>query len=143
LTRSDAPLEPRLPLSKLGGVPPAYRRALKSRRITSCGQLLQVAATPAQRQALASATGLDPDGLLTLARWADMARVTGIGVIFGVMLEKLGVIDVAGLSARDPVELQEQLRQLNHDERMARRAPTLEEVADWVAQAGALPPVVR
>ena len=131
-----------LPISKLRGVTQVARVRLKSRRITNCGHLLEIAGTAAGRAALARASGIDADALEALVQRADMARVNGIGVVFGLMLEDLGVHDVQTLAGRDADALHAELRDLNQAERIARRSPTAEEVADWVAQARALRPLV-
>lgn len=131
-----------LPISKLRGVPQRTRVALKARRITSCGQLLHAAGRAEMRARLAEATGIDPELLTTLVQRADMTRVSGIGAIFGLMLEDLGIRDVQTLAQQDPVELHGRLREYNQRVRLARRSPTPEEVADWVAQARRLEPLV-
>jgi predicted flap endonuclease-1-like 5' DNA nuclease len=133
---------PSLPISKLRGVPQAVRIALKQRRITNCDQLLATAARTEGRATLARAIGLDDESMLIVVQRADMARVNGIGAVFGLMLEDLGVCCVADLAAADPVELHERLRRHNQAERIARRSPTPEEVLDWVLQARRLPVIV-
>lgn len=131
-----------LPLSKLRGVPFQIRVALKVRRITTCGQLLGAAAAFTERDALARSARVPLDQLTELVQRADMARVNGVGTVFGQMLEELGVRDVVGLSKQDAEALHERLRQYNHEERLARRSPTPEEVSDWVAQARKLRPLL-
>ena len=131
-----------LPISKLHGVPYRARLVLKVQRITTCEQLLAAAGGGAARAALATAAHLDPELLDQLVRRADMARINGVGVVFGLMLEELGVRDVQGLAASDPVQLHDRLRGHNRRERLARRSPTPEEVAAWVTQARLLPVVV-
>ena len=71
-----------------------------------------------------------------------MARVNGIGQVFGQMLRELGIFDVESLAILDPERLHEQLRQYNDRERLARRSPTPEEVSDWLRQARDLPLLV-
>lgn len=137
--RSGTAAEYALPISKLRGVPATARMALKRQGINTCTRLLEEAGKAAARRALAERTGIDGELLLRLAQRADMARVNGIGAVFGMMLEDLGVRDVATLARQDPVALHRQLKELNNRERFARRSPTPEEVADWVAQARALP----
>ena len=85
---------------------------------------------------------MDPDALLALVRRADLARVDGVGTVFGLMLEELGVIDVPALAAQGAAGLHARLAAYNREERLARRAPTPEEVEGWVRQARALPPLV-
>src|SRR5947208_10635871 len=86
-TGEDGPLA--LPISKLRGLTPQARLALKVRRVTTCGQLLRAAAKAEDRARLAREASLDPDRLLELVQRADMARVNGIGTVFGMMLEDL------------------------------------------------------
>ena len=131
-----------LPISKLHQVPYRARLALKVKHITTCEQLLAAAGEAEARGQLAKAAQLEPDLLTLLVRRADMARVHGIGVVFGLMLEELGVVDVASIAASDPAELHQRLRRYNAEERRARRSPTPEEVAAWVAEARSLPVLV-
>lgn len=137
-----APVAQALPISKLSRLAPATRAALKIQQITTCTQLLDAAADQEKRAALALRARIDPSVLTALVQRADMARVNGIGVVFGLMLERLDIRDVPTLAARDPVALHAELRSLNQQERMARRSPTPEEVADWIGQAKALRPLV-
>jgi predicted flap endonuclease-1-like 5' DNA nuclease len=131
-----------LPISKLRGVPLQLRVSLKVRRITTCDQLLAAAGRVEDREALARSARIAPELLRELVQLADMARVSGIGAVFGLMLEELHIEDVEGLAACDPELLHRQLREYNQRERLARRSPTPEEVADWVEQARRLPVVV-
>ena len=131
-----------LPLAKLRQAPPLLRAALKVRHITTCDQLLAAAARFQDRAALADATQIDPDRLTDLVRQADLERVKGIGSVFGVMLEDLEVRDVATLAQQKPATLHKRLRAYNETHRLARRAPTAEEVADWIDQARQLPELV-
>jgi predicted flap endonuclease-1-like 5' DNA nuclease len=131
-----------LPISKLRGVPNALRVALKSRRITNCDQLLATAAKSQGRAMLARQIVVDDESLLILVQRADMARVNGVGAVFGMMLEDLGIYAVDSLAETVPAELHEKLRAYNQAERIARRSPTPDEVADWIAQARALPVIL-
>jgi predicted flap endonuclease-1-like 5' DNA nuclease len=132
-----------LHISKLRGVGPEVRARLKVGGITYSDQLLHAAATPDRRGELQRATGLDPAVIARLARRADLSRIKGIGAVFADMLERIGVDHVEALRAVDePERLHAALHELNRAERMARRSPTPEEVADWVGQARALPPVL-
>lgn len=131
-----------LPISKLRGVPFQMRVALKIRRITTCTQLLDAAGDVGKRMALARSADLDPATLTLLVQRADMARVRGIGSVFGLMLEDLEIRDVGTLAAQEPEALHSMLDRYNRNERLARRSPTPEEVTDWVAQARSLPKLV-
>jgi predicted flap endonuclease-1-like 5' DNA nuclease len=138
---SGFPAQP-LPISKLRGVPVTTRKALKRQRINTCPQLLAAAAAAGKRAALAQAAGIAPDLLTTIVQRADMGRVQGIGVIFDLMLEEVGVCDVATLAQQDATVLHLRLKTYNQRERLSRRSPTLEEVEHWVEQAKALPVLV-
>src|SRR3954465_7255990 len=131
-----------LPVSKLRGLTLPVRAALKRHRVTTCGQLLRAAGGARDRDRLAREAGIDPDVLLALVRQADLARVDGLGTVFGLMLEDLGVADLAALAAQGPAELHARLRRYNGEERLARRSPTPGEVESWVAQARSLPVLV-
>ena len=89
-----------LPVSKLRGLTLPVRAALKRHRVATCGQLLRAAGGARDRDRLARVAGIDPGELLALVRRADLARVAGIGTVFGLMLEDLGVRDVPALAVR-------------------------------------------
>ena len=131
-----------LPISKLYGVPTRVRLALKVHKITTGAQLLAAAGNPAARQLLAERARITPTQLELLVVRADLARVHGVGVVFGLMLEELGILKVQDLAACDPHELHDRLRRYNESVRAARRSPTLDEVQAWVAQAHSLPILV-
>ena len=101
-----------LPLAKLRQVPPLLKAALKARSITTCDQLLAVAGRCDDRAALAHAARIAPDQLTELVRRADLARVKGVGTVFGRMLEDLGIGEVAKLAHQKPGRLHERLHRL-------------------------------
>jgi predicted flap endonuclease-1-like 5' DNA nuclease len=132
-----------LPLSKLRDVPEGIRKMLKSRRITTCAQLLRQAGGHEERQALLRATGLVEAELLTVLHRADLARVDGLGAVFGMMIEDLGVDKLDLLAVQEPETLHRRVRDHNLEYRIARRSPTLDEVTRWVAQAQQLPRIIE
>ncbi|HEX5077716.1 MAG TPA: DUF4332 domain-containing protein [Geminicoccaceae bacterium] len=128
-----------LHVSKLRGISNQVRNLLKRQGVTYTHQLLEAAGRPERRRALAAKSGIEEATLLRLTCRADLARIKGIGAIFADMLELIGVDRVSSLAGQDPVALYKSLHELNAAERFARRAPTQDEVADWIAQARALP----
>src|SRR3954449_13506327 len=130
------------PVSKLRGLTLPVRAALRRRGIATCERLLRAGGRAHDRDRLAREAGIDPDALLALVRRADLARVNGLGTVFGLMLEDLGVRDVPALAARDPADLHARLSAHNREERIARRSPTPGEVEGWVRQARTLPALV-
>jgi hypothetical protein len=131
-----------LPISKLRGVPPEVRVALKAAHITTCSQLLTAAARFDNRETLAINRHLDLSSLTDLVQRADLARVGGVGATFGLMLERLGICDVASLAEQAPEILAARLRELNGQTRLTRRSPNAAEVEAWIEQARKLPKLV-
>lgn len=131
-----------LHVSKLRGISLQIRNKLKRQGISYTHQLLQHAGSAERRRQLAANGRIDEAVLERLVQRADLARIKGVGAIFADMLEHIGVTSVSVLAEQDPTELHRVLYELNAEERMARRAPTPEEVQDWVAQARVLPHVV-
>lgn len=132
-----------LPVTKLPGLSPFTRAALRAARITRCDQLLDAAADDERRRSLQRRTGLDLDTLVDLARRADMMRLHGVGSVFAMMLAELDVRDVSTVAMQDPVDLHHRLCALNQRLRVSRRSPTPDEVRDWVAQANGLPVILK
>jgi len=128
-----------LHISKLRGITYELRGKLKQRGITYADQLLDAAGSLDQRRRLAAETGIEEAALTRLVCRADLARIKGIGAIFADMLELIGIDRVVRLTGQDAAALHATLHELNVAERFARRAPTPEEVASWIAQAKALP----
>ena len=141
--RSDGPGAMSLHISKLRGITDPVRGKLKRRGITYTHQLVGAAARAADRRALAASSGIEVAMLERLVCRADLVRIKGIGAIFADLLELLGVDRVERLARQEPRSLHGALAGLNAVERFARRAPTPEEVEDWVAQARALPPLIE
>lgn len=132
-----------LHISKLRGISVITRRKLKRHGITYTDQLLAVAGAFGPRRRLSRDADIDEEVLTRLVERADLARINGIGAIFADMLNWLGVNRVSELAGQDPTELHRRLQTLNAEERLARRAPTLDEVGDWINQARALPLAVE
>ena len=99
--------------------------------------LLKAGRTPAGRKELAAKVGVDVKEILELVNRADLARVRGIGEVYSNLLELAGVDTVAELAKRKPANLHAALIEQTQAGD-ARRAPTLAQVEDWVAQAKAL-----
>ena len=131
-----------LHVSKLRGISFDVRAKLKRNGVTYTHQLLSAAGSQDKRQAFSETSGIEELILTRLTCRADLARIKGIGAIFADMLELLDVDRVAKLANQDPEKLHDALYTLNAAERFARRAPTPEEVEDWVMQARSLPKLV-
>jgi|GEM_PF-457341 len=131
-----------LHVSKLRGISFDVRAKLKRNGVTYTHQLLSAAGSQDKRHEFSETSGIEELTLTRLTCRADLARIKGIGAIFADMLELLDVDRVAKLAGQDSAKLHDALYTLNAAERFARRAPTPEEVEDWVVQARALPKLV-
>jgi hypothetical protein len=128
-----------LHVSKLRGVDVHTQVYLKRVGIHYSHQLIALAGKVQKRQSLANSSGIDEAILWRLVRRADIAQVCGIGMVFSYMLELIDIDRVSRLAREEPAALHRRLVEFNAREHIARRAPTVEEVADWVHQARALP----
>ena len=72
----------------------------------------------------------------------DLARIKGVGVKYSDLLEKAGVDTVVELAQRNPENLYNKLVEVNGELGLVEGMPSEKEVADWVAQAKALPRVI-
>lgn len=126
-------------ISKLRGITPELAGNMKAKGLRNSGMLLDNAKTPKARAALAAAYGVDEKAVLELANRADLARVKGIGEVFSNLLEETGVDTVKELAKRKPENLHAALVAKRTEKNLAGRAPTLNEVTDWIEQAKALP----
>jgi len=131
-----------LHVSKLRGISFDVRAKLKRNGVTYTHQLLAAAGQPGERHEFSEKSGIEEPILARLTCRADLARIKGIGAIFADMLELLSVDRVITLADQKPDVLHHALATLNSAERFARRAPTPEEVEDWVSQARQLPQMV-
>jgi predicted flap endonuclease-1-like 5' DNA nuclease len=128
-----------IPIGKLRGMSYDLEARLKEQGIYTSDQFLEVACTPAGRQALAAQVKVSTHAILELANRADLARVRGIGGVFSDLLEHAGVDTAKELAERRPDNLHAKLLETNAQARLAGRMPTMQAVADWVARAKELP----
>ena len=129
-------------IGKLKGMSTELEAKLKERGFYNSDQLLGAAQTPAGRKALAEQVGVESRAILELANRADLARVRGIAGVFSDLLEQAGVDTVKELATRRPDNLHAKLLEINA-QGLAGRAPTLDMVKDWVAQAKELPKLLE
>ncbi len=124
-----------LPIRQLRGMTEDAAERLKYMGITNTDQFLAAARTPEDRRELAQRLNVDEKTVLEWANRADLARIRGIGGVYGDLLEHAGVDTVAELAQRDPQKLYKKLVEINVELRLARRLPRPEEVARWVEEA--------
>ncbi len=129
----------RVSVTELKGITLPLSAKLKEKGISNSDQLLSAAKTPRAREELARTTGVKSDVILELANRSDLARIKGIGRVYSDLLENAGVDTVRELSKRVPDNLHAKLVEVNAAQKSSGRAPTLDDVKDWVAQAKSLP----
>jgi predicted flap endonuclease-1-like 5' DNA nuclease len=130
-------------VDKLRGASGGLEAKLKKHGIYNSDQFLKAAQTPRGRQELAEYAGVDTRVILELANRADLARIKGIAGVFSDLLEHAGVDTVKELATRRADNLYATLIETNKKKKLAGRAPTLNAVEDWVAQAKDLPKLLE
>jgi len=130
-------------LSKIEGIGPKYEAELKKASIASVEGLLKAGATRGGRKSLAETTGIGDKLILEWVNHADLFRIKGVGEEYSDLLEEAGVDTVVELAKRVPANLLEKMATINLEKKLVRQLPTIKMVADWVAQAKALPRLVE
>jgi predicted flap endonuclease-1-like 5' DNA nuclease len=130
-------------LREVEGIGTEYYQKLKSAGVDTVKALLERGATPKGRQELADQTGISPKLILEWVNHADLFRIQGIGEEYSDLLEEAGVDTVTELAQRSPKNLYEKLLEINKQKNLVRRAPTSQEVENWVNQAKQLPRTIN
>ncbi|NEQ42566.1 MAG: DUF4332 domain-containing protein [Leptolyngbya sp. SIOISBB] len=124
------------PLQRLPGLSVEHLTQLQQAGLTTTGDLLRVARSPGQLQAIAAQLKLP---LRYLQKWlalADLACLPSVGSDYCGLLLHSGVASVAQLSIQAPGRLHTQIRKL-HTMTMRRSdlCPTPDQVVQWVQEA--------
>ena len=119
---------------ELKGISSELADALKTSGIDDSAKLLAATGQAADRKALAAKHGVDARQLLELANRADLARIKGIGAVYGDLLEQAGVDTVMELRNRNADNLFAKIGE-SAEKLGVKRVPRIEEVRDWVEQA--------
>jgi predicted flap endonuclease-1-like 5' DNA nuclease len=126
-------------LSRIEGIGPVYAAKLARAGLATMDDLLEAAARPKGRAALAEQTGISETLILKWANRADLMRIRGISEEISDLLEAAGVDTVAELKRRRPDHLAAALRAINDRKRLVRRVPGEARCARFIEQAKALP----
>jgi predicted flap endonuclease-1-like 5' DNA nuclease len=121
------------------GIGEVYGAKLKEAGIATTAALLKEGATPAGRKKIAKETGISHALILRWINHVDLFRIKGVQKQYAELLEASGVDSVPELAQRDPAHLQPKMTSVNEKKKLVRKLPTLDQVADWVAQAKKLP----
>ncbi len=129
-------------LEEIEGIGPVKKAALHKAGLTTTQCLLDHCHNPAGRKETAAASGLTEQELLKFTNMADLMRIKGVGEEFSELLEAAGVDTVKELKHRVPANLTKALADAQAKRNMVRRLPSETEVAGWIEQAKALPPIL-
>ena len=131
-------------IEDIEGIGPQFAEKLRAAGAGSVEKLLEMGATRAGRQSLATATGLDASRILGWVNRADLYRIKGVGSEFSDLLELAGVDTVAELARRNAANLADNFQSGAAEKPgVVRRVPTQAVVEGWIAQANDLPRVVE
>lgn len=122
------------------GVGEVYAQKLEAAGIKTTEKLLEEAATPYQRKALAEKTGIPEKLILKWANHADLFRIKGVAGQFAELLEAAGVDTVKELRHRVAANLYPKMVEVNDAKHLCKRVPAVKELEKMIAQAKELEP---
>lgn len=129
-------------IEKIEGIGPSYGARLKAAGIENTDRLLASCGSAAGRRETAARTGLKEAQLLAWANMADLMRIKGVGEEYSELLEAAGVDTVKELKMRRADNLTAKMAEVNARRKLVRVLPSEKRVADWIAQAKSLRPVI-
>lgn len=122
-------------LTEIKTMEPEVREKLAAMGIVSTDQFLERADTAAERNSLAKAIGIDAKQLTEWANRADLMRLNGVGYETANLLEECGVDSCKELRGRVAANLHAKLKSTNDEKQITHRAPTLEQIEAFIAEA--------
>jgi predicted flap endonuclease-1-like 5' DNA nuclease len=123
------------PIGEIRGMSPELKAKFEAEGIKNTQQLLEHAHTEHQRTELAHKVGATAHVIKELVNRADLMRLKGVGTVFANLLEDAGVNSCKEMQHRKPENLHKTLEEYHTQHKLANRAPTLNEVTEWVAEA--------
>lgn len=125
---------------EIEGVGEVYAQKLEAVGVKTTEILLEKAATPNQRKALAEETGISEKLILKWANHADLFRIKGVAGQFAELLEAAGVDTVKELRHRVAANLYPKMVEVNDEKKLCKRVPAVKELEKMIAQAKELEP---
>lgn len=129
-------------IAEIEGIGPVYAEKLAVAGVKTVDDLLEKGATPGGRDELARSSGLDSSRILKWVNMADLFRIKGVGSEYAELLEASGVDTVKELRNRNADNLYAKILEVNEEKKLVRKVPSLNQIEDFVEQAGKLPPVI-
>lgn len=124
------------------GIGPSFKKKLQKVGVRTTGKLLERAASPKGRRALAEESGIDEGRILKWANMADLMRVKGVAEEYSELLEAAGVDTVKELKRRNATNLADKMAEVNQKKKLVRLLPSAKRVESWVANAKTLKAVM-
>lgn len=126
------------PLARIDGIGRRQAAALAAVGVRTTEDLLEAAARPKGRAALAEQTGIAEDTLLDWANRADLLRIAGLSVELAALLAAAGVTTVPELKRQRPDALAAVLQAANARRKLLGRVPGEAQCAKLIAAAKVL-----
>jgi MYXO-CTERM domain-containing protein len=123
-------------------ITPGDAEKLHNAGVNTTEELLNKAAKPKDRKALAKASGVPAPALLDLARRCDLLRIRGIGTEMVILLEAAGVKTSGELAKKDPPALTAAVLAANQSKKISEKPPTEPQLQHWIEEAKKLPPLL-
>ena len=131
------------PIEEIEGIGPSYGAKLKTAGTSPTHALLKACAKKSGRKKVADETGISEKLVLEWTNLADLMRIKGIGKQFSELLEAAGVDTVKELRNRNAENTAAKMAEVNAEKKLTRSVPAASMVADWVAQAKAMDPIIE
>ena len=131
------------PIEEIEGIGPSYGAKLKTAGIKSTTALLKACAKKSGRKKVAEDTGISEKMILEWTNLADLMRIKGIGKQFSELLEAAGIDTVKELRNRNAENTAAKMAEVNAEKKLTRSVPAASMVADWVAQAKTMDPIIE
>ncbi len=122
-------------LTKVEGIGEAYAKKLEEIGIRTPEDLLERGSTPQGRKEIAERSGISSDLIMEWVNHVDLFRIKGIGEEYADLLEAAGVDTVPELAQRNPDNLLRKLTEVNAENLLVRRLPSIGQVKSWIEQA--------
>lgn len=127
-----------VPLATIRWISPEDGAALEALGIATTDDLLTAAGAEGTA-ALAAKTGIAEDSLAAWVRRSDLLRLDGMRDPHALLLEVMG-IGLPELTQRDAPKLLREMRRTNVERLLVGSIPPESQLAQWIEQAGRLPP---
>ena len=129
-------------INEITSIPSNQIVKLQEQGIKTADALLSAARTPADRRALASATGIEEIKLFKWVNYADLSRIDGLDPELTALLEEVGITTMLDLRGRSPFSLHSKLVSTNQKRNLVEEVPDMLHVADIVSHAKSMEPEV-